>query len=512
MPVQPALIPLLVVIPLAVAFLLPILHKVKHSAAIANVVSTLAAIALFALTLSLLGSGEHLYWAGGWSPQRLIGVALYVDGLSKLLLLIINTVALMAVLFSTQYMARYTSRALYFSLFMLMVAGMNGVVITGDVFNLFVFLEIASIASYALVAFGCEGEELEASFKYLILGSIASAFILFGIGILYNQTGFLNLAQLSAHFNQFGMSRMAVMAACFFTLGFGLKAAMVPFHAWLPDAHPSAPAPISAMLSGVLIKALGIYVLARLFLNVFPVNHAFAVILMTLGAASMLIAGLVAIGQSDLKRLLAYSSISQMGYVVLALGIGADVISRGGLPSVAGLALFGALFHLFNHSAFKSLLFLCSGSIEHATGTRQLAEMGGLRKKLPVTGTCCRIAALSISGIPPFNGFWSKLIIVIAAAQAGHPWLAALAVIVAVLTLTMFVKVQRYALDGELPERYAKIKEAPALMGLAMVILALICLGAGILLMRSPLQQTILEPAKEALLQTAQYARLVLGG
>ena len=512
MATQASMLPLLVAIPLGVAFILPVFHKMRRSAAVADFISVAAAGALFIITLSLLGVNREIYWVGRWSPESIIGIGLYADGLSKLLLLIINTVSLAAVLFSIRYMVRYTSRILYFSLFMLMIAGMNGVVITGDMFNLFVFLEIASIASYSLVAFGCESEELEASFKYLILGSIASTLILFGIGMLYNQTGFLNMAQLSEHFHSVGMSRVTLMAGCFFIVGFGLKAAMVPFHAWLPDAHPSAPAPISAMLSGVLIKALGIYVLARLFLNIFPVSHAFAVILMILGAASMLIAGLLAIPQADMKRLLAYSSISQMGYVVMALGIGAGVLARGGSSMVAGLALFGALFHLFNHSAFKSLLFLASGAIEYATGTRQLREMGGLRKRMPVTGVCCRIAALSIAGIPPFNGFWSKLIIIIAAFQAGHPWLAALAVLVAFLTLVSFVKVQRYALDGELPERYRNIKEVPAFMGIGMAILALICVAAGILFLSYPLNDIIMEPAREALLKTSEYARLVLGG
>lgn len=494
------------------AFILPLFHRVKRSAKIADFVSIFSAGMLFVLTLSLFEDAREILWVGRWSPKSVVGISLYVDGLSRLLLLIINTVSLAVVLYSVQYMVRYTSRILYFSLFMLMVAGMNGVVITGDMFNLFVFLEIASIASYALVAFGCESEELEASFKYLILGSIASTFVLFGIGMLYNQTGFLNMAQLSEHFQTAGVSRLAVMAGCFFIVGFGLKGAMVPFHAWLPDAHPSAPAPISAMLSGVLIKALGIYALARLFLNVYPVSSAFGTIMMLLGAVSMLIGVLMAVGQWDFKRLLAYHSISQMGYVVLALGVGMGVLSRGGSTVVAGLALFGGLFHLFNHSAFKSLLFLSSGSIEYATGTRQLKEMGGLRKRMPVTGVCCRIASLSIAGIPPFNGFWSKWIIIIAAFLAGHPWLGALGVLVAFLTLVSFVKVQRYALDGELPERYRNVREVPAAMGLGMIILALICVAAGVLLLTPPLKSLIMEPARDALLKTSEYARLVLGG
>jgi len=167
--------------------------------------------------------------------------------------------------------------------------------------------------------------------------------------------------------------------------------------------------------------------------------------------------------------------------VVLALGIGAAVIAHGGPKAVAGLAIFGGLFHLFNHAAFKSLLFLCSGATEYATGTRQLKELGGLAHKMPITSGCCRVASLSIAGVPPFNGFWSKLIIIVAAVQAGYLWLAALATLVAFLTLVSFVKVQRYVIAGELPPQHAAVREVPASMCVAMVALAVVCLAAGLL-------------------------------
>jgi multicomponent Na+:H+ antiporter subunit D len=381
-----------------------------------------------------------------------------------------------------------------------MTAAMNGVVLAGDLFNLFVFLEIAAIASYALVAFGCESEELEAAFRYLVLGTVGSAFILFGVTVIYSLTGHLNMAKVAALLPK---GPAALLAAAALIGGLSLKAAMVPFHAWLPDAHPSAPAPVSAMLSGVLIKASGVYAIARLVFNVFGPTPQYATILIVLGAASMVIGMLLAVGQWDLKRLLAYSSISQAGYIILAFGVAAEVMSRAQPDqAVAGLCLLGGLFHLFNHATFKSLLFLASGSIEQQAGTRQLTEMGGLARRMRVTSFCCRIGALSIAGVPPFNGFLSKLIIIISLALAGHVLLCVLAAAVAVGTLLMYVKVQRYVLEGEPSERVGRVVEAPALMCAALVVLAVVCVAAGLAFV--PLRDYLLGPARDVLLRSTE--------
>jgi len=520
------LLPLIVALPLGVAFLMPLLEKLRAPEWLLDLLATLASVLLLLFSVRLVGADDMTYWMGGWdgTTKGIVGISLYCDGLTRLMLVTINLVSLMAAVFSIQYMRRYTSKGFYFCLFFLMVAGMNGVALAGDMFNFYVFLEVAAIASYALVAFGVESEELEASFKYLILGGLASTFVLFGIGILYNLTGTLNMAGIRGAMGGLAGNTALHVAAGFFIMGLGLKAAMVPFHAWLPDAHPSAPAPISAMLSGVLIKALGVYALARVFFSVLGPTTQYAAVLMTLGAISMLVGVLLAVGQWDFKRLLAYHSVSQMGYVVMALGIGGAVLARGGSKTVAGLAIFGGLFHLFNHAAFKSLLFLCSGATEYATGTRQLKELGGLAHRMPVTSGCCRVASLSIAGVPPFNGFWSKLIIIVAAVQAGYYGLGTLAALVAFLTLVSFIKVQRYVIGGELPERHAAVREVPASMCAPMVVLAVVCLTAGLLvpyLMEPNL--AFLDNARDALIAGvdqardavaagAEYARTALGG
>ncbi|RLC36035.1 MAG: NADH/ubiquinone/plastoquinone (complex I), partial [Candidatus Nealsonbacteria bacterium] len=354
-------------------------------------------------------------------------------------------------------------------------------------------------ASYALVAFGTERHELEAAFKYTVMSTVGSLFVLLGIVFLYSYTSTLNMADMANILAQKSASNVIIMVSVLFIMGFGLKAALVPFHAWLPDAHPSAPAPISAVLSGILIKSLGVYTLCRVFYNIIGINSSLSLILMVLGTLSMVIGVFLAIGQWDFKRLLAYHSISQIGYVILGIGLGTP------------LGMIGGLFHLFNHSVFKSLLFLNSGAVEYATGTRDLQKMGGLMTKMPITGTTSLVASMSIAGIPPFNGFWSKLIIIIACVQANHLGYAFWAVLASILTLASFMKVMKYAFFGKLREKWNKVEEVPIYMKLAMIILALICVVGGVLLIHN-ISEFFLKPATDVLLEGTKYADIVFKG
>ena len=490
------ILPLFVAIPLGSAFLVSLIKNKRFADLWANLtILSLLLLAIHSLFLVRL-NGVMVYKMGGWIPP--IGISLVLDGLTGLLLITVNLIALFATIYSISYMERYTSKGKFYVLFLLMVGGMNGVIITGDMFNLFVFLEIASVASYALVAFGVEAEELEASFKYMVLSCVASSFVLLGIGLLYSYTSSLNMADISRILQSKGSGYQIVpFVSVLFLMGFGLKAAIVPFHAWLPDAHPSAPAPISAMLSGVLIKALGIYAILRIFFSVLGISQSFLTVLMVLGALSMVVGVFLAIGQWDFKRLLAYHSISQIGYVILGISMGTP------------LGILGGLFHLFNHSVFKSLLFLNSGAVVYAAGTRDLRKMGGLREKMPVTSSTCMIASMSIAGIPPFNGFWSKLIIIIACIQAGHLGYAFWAVLASLLTLSSFMKVQRYAFFGKKKEGSQSIKEVPLSMRIPMIVLSLICIVGGILLIPA-LRNNFLGAATDVLLKGTDYARVVM--
>jgi multicomponent Na+:H+ antiporter subunit D len=458
------LIPLFIALPLTMSVLIQLFARRQALAAAWMACLTMLAMMLMALaTIGSAAGGEFIYNMGGWKTP--LGIDLRMDQLTVLLVVTINTIGLAVVLYAVDYMRQFTARPRFYSLFLLMITGMNGVVMTGDLFNLYVFLEIAAIASYSLVAFGCDRDGLEASFKYIVLGSVSSSLILIALALMYGVTGALNMAQVSGRVAEFGMDAPLVLAFSLFICGFAFKAALVPFHAWLPDAHPAAPAPVSAMLSGVLIKAIGIYVLARLIFNVFGAQPNILSLLCWLGVLSMVVGGLMAVGQQDIKRLFAYSSISQVGFMILGLGLGTP------------LGLVGALYHLVNHSMFKSLLFLNAGAVEYCTGTRHLDQLGGLNRAMPVTGATSLVGSMSIAGIPPFNGFWSKLIIILACVQAGRYGFAAVAVLMSIVTLGYQLKVQRGAFFSELPAALGEVKREPRLMALSMLLLAAGCVA-----------------------------------
>jgi multicomponent Na+:H+ antiporter subunit D len=243
---------------------------------------------------------------------------------------------------------------------------------------------------------------------------------------------------------------------------------VVPFHGWLPDAYSSAPSAVSVLLAGIVTKTSGLYTLIRLVDAVFGYGAPIRQLLLVAGLVSIVIGAVAALGQRDLKRMLAYSSISQVGYIVLGLGAG------------PGLGFAGAIFHLFNHSIFKSLLFVNSAAVERQSGTRDMDELGGIGSRMPVTGTTSVIAMLSTAGIPPFAGFWSKLLIVIAVWKSGHAGFAAAAVLASVVTLAYFLLMQRRVFFGKLAERCAGLREANAWALVPALLLAAITVAVGL--------------------------------
>jgi multicomponent Na+:H+ antiporter subunit D len=489
------LIFLFIGLPLLAAAVLPLIGKISRKF-LPDLVSNAVFFILFILAVTsgrqIISHGpilQQLSWLG--EP---VNIQVAVDGFSLFMLMAIALVTLCVGLFSINYMDHYGAKANFYALLLLMMTGMNGLVLVTDLFQVYLFLEVAAVASYALVAYGLEHDELEASFKYLMLSVIASAGILLSIALIFGMTGSLGFSAVAEGLQSLQAKGVVGFCAALFIMGFGLKAALVPFHAWLPDAHPSAPAPISAILSGLLIKVSGVYALTRIFFNVFGLTPALSQILMYLGAVSIVVAALLALGQNDLKRLLAYSSISQVGYVVLGLGIGTP------------LGIIGGLFHLFNHALAKGLLFLNSGSVQQSTGTRNLDEMGGLAKRMPITAATSLVGSLSISGVPPLSGFWSKLLIIMALVQSKLWFLAVVAVLASVLTLWYYLLFQRKAFFGKLNERWKEVKEAPFWMTAATVILALLSIGIGLFF--SAVIKTWIQPASEVL---ARGVHLMLG-
>ncbi|HQK88744.1 MAG TPA: proton-conducting transporter membrane subunit, partial [Acidobacteriota bacterium] len=319
------------------------------------------------------------------------------------------------------------------------------------------------------------------------LSVVATGLILVGLGIMYLNLGTLEFVELKLLLVAgSGPNTVFLLAAALFIAGFGLKAAIMPFHAWLPDAHPSAPAPISAMLSGVVIKVAGVYALTRLFFDIYPSPARVLNVFLILGVASMIGGALIAYFQSDIKRMFAYSSISQIGYILIGLGLGNP------------LGLIGALFHVLNHALFKSLLFLNSGALQYRTHTRDMNEMGGLEHRMRVTGITSIFGTLSIAGVPPFNGFWSKLFIILGALAAKQYVVAVLAIFLSVFTLGYFLLMQRRVFFGKLNLKWRDLKEVPLTMSLAMIFLAAQCLLVGIFF--NEVLRYLVEPAAAILL------------
>jgi multicomponent Na+:H+ antiporter subunit D len=494
----------LIIIPLAAAFVMLLARKrFKSSSDILAVAASLSLTVIsFVIALSTASGKAVVNNVGNWPPK--IGISLVADGLSSFMLVIANFITLVVSVYSIAYIKKYMDKWKYYSLLMLMAAGVNGVLATSDIFNLFIFMEIASIAVYALVAFGTEREAMEASFKYAVMSTVASSFILMGIAFLYSYTSTLNMADMAIVIASKGPSKVIAFVSVLFLMGFGLKAALVPFHAWLPDAYSSAPATIPAMSSGVLIKSLGVYVIIRIFFNVFGITQEVLNIFITLAVLSMLTGSIMAFGQSNIKRFFGYSSISQIGYIFLGLGIGTP------------MAIAGSLFHLFNHSAAKSLLFLNAGDIETNFKKTDLNKMSGaaVLARTPVCGYTNLAGMFSICGVPPFAGFWSKLIIILACIQARRPFVAFIAVFVSILTIAYYFRAMTPVLFGEKTgEAAIELKNKPSLtMNLAMIALSLICLFGGVLLLPNNIGNNLLNCARSAIENGCSgYAAILFG-
>jgi formate hydrogenlyase subunit 3/multisubunit Na+/H+ antiporter MnhD subunit len=340
--------------------------------------------------------------------------------------------------------------------------------VTNNVVMLYVAIEATTIFSGLLVAFYWDRRALEAGYKYLMLLTVGITFALFASVLLYASatpylggTNAMLLSELQG-VAAFIPRSVAIFVVALFVVGFGTKAGIAPFHPWLPDAHAEAPSPVSALLSGVMIK-MAAYALARTITIFFPEYPALTVFVVVLGAFTMLLGGIMALVQEDLKRLLAYSSVSQMGYVIMGLGFGTY------------LGVYGGLFHLLHHAVTKGLLFLCIGAVIYVTSARTMSELGGLGKRMPVTAVCFFIGAFSISGLPPFSGFMSKLTIFMAGAQAGMWSAVGIGIFTSLLTLIVVIRAGQAVFWGS-PKSSAlsleSIKEAPASLYVAMAALA----------------------------------------
>jgi multicomponent Na+:H+ antiporter subunit D len=460
----------LIFAPLIGAALMPILRKIWSRAT--SLVAVLIAVYLVVLTLGsacleLVGESELLY-------QKVVmggTMVLRIDGLALMALATISLVTLVTLIFSIGFPLDPDRRPGYNALILLAVTGMNGMVMASDLFSLFVFLEILSVASFILIAYQLDGFGIEGAFKYMMLSAVATIFLLTGIAIVFALSGGLTFTDLQGLVTKDGGSPLLQIALMLILGAFALKAGIMPFHAWLPDAYTAAPAPVSVFLGGIVTKVAGVYALFRLSLLVFDFANPSPLlqILLVFGAVSMVLGAFMALGQRDFKRMLAFSSISQIGYILLGVLTGSP------------LGIIGAGFHFFNHAVFKSLLFLNAGSVEAATGTRNFDELGGLAKQMPVTGVTSIIGLLSTAGIPPLAGFWSKLLIIIALWAAGYQLIALLAVITSLVTLAYLLSLQREVFFGKLRAGLEEITEVKPILYWPAIILAAVVILSGLL-------------------------------
>lgn len=378
---------------------------------------------------------------------------LRVDGLSALMEVLASLIGMIIVVYSLRYIPgrldieeprrlggpvpRDVRLSSYYGLLLLFLGMMNWTCATNSLVWLYVSLELTTLATALLVIFYWNRESLEAGYKYLMLVTVGVLFALMGLGLIYAAAaglpgtegrGVLLITEVGKVARQMPKA-LVLLANVFLVVGFGTKAGLAPFHAWLPDAHAEAPEPISALLSGIVIK-VGAYALARTITLFAPQPDYGAVVVFVaiMASASMVIGILMALVQDDLKRMLAYSSVSQIGYVIEGLGLGTY------------LGIYGGLFHLINHSLIKALLFLAAGAIVYVTGTRRISELGGLRQRAPITAFCFLVGALAIGGLPPFSAFMSKFTLFLAAAQKGLLWAAIIAVFTGLLTVACFVR------------------------------------------------------------------------
>jgi multicomponent Na+:H+ antiporter subunit D len=454
-------------VPLLGAALMPFLRKIWSKGT--GIVAIL--VTLYQIFITGWMAYQNLVLQQSINMERWIlnqAFALQIDGLSMVALLAIGLVGLVTVVFSINYPLDEDRRPGYYALILLAITGMNGLVMATDLFSLYVFMEIVSITSFILIAYQYDDFGIEGSFKYMMLSAVATVFLLVAIALLFALTGGVSFNELGAGVKGGGPVATLCFAFIFFALS--LKAGMIPFHGWLPDAYTSSPAPVSILLAGIVTKIAGVYTMIRVIMAVFGLNPAFLNLLMIIGAISTVLGAFFALGQKDFKRMLAYSSISQIGYIMMGFATGSP------------LGLIGAVFHFFNHAVFKSLLFINAGSVEAATKTRNFDELGGLAEKMPVTGVTSIIGLLSTAGIPPLAGFWSKLIIIVALWNAGFHFFAFVAVFASVVTLAYLLSLQRNVFFGKIREGLEGIKEvSPALYWPAIIMAAITVLG-GILI------------------------------
>ena len=458
-PLEPHYPALQVVLPMLIAPIVALLRPRGLAWAASTVASLMSFAIAIAMAMGTYAGQTYGYTMGGWEAPY--GIELNVDAFSSLMLLIVtgaSSLALLAGKSSIDQTIEDDRQPLFYSAWLLVLSGLAGILVSADAFNIFVFMEISSLASYVVIAGGADRRALPAVFKYLIMGTIGATFYLIGVGLIYMMTGTLNLADMELRIHEVADQRPILVAAGFITVGLALKAAVFPLHVWLPNAYTYAPHAVTVFLAACATK-VSLYVLLRFDFMVFQQNllgHElqFAAFLMPLAVLAILVGSAVALFETNIKRLLAYSSIAQIGYILL----GASLVTVTGLTA--------SVLHMFNHSLAKGGMFLAVMALAMRYSHLDLQSLAGAARKMPWTMGAFIIAALSLIGVPGTAGFISKWTLISAALDAGPLSIFLIAVIVvgslmAVVYIWRIIEITWFAPAAD---EAAEIGEAPLTM------------------------------------------------
>jgi multicomponent Na+:H+ antiporter subunit D len=420
--------------------------------------ATWSAFGTAALLLArVLAEGTISYEMGGWAAPW--GIEYRVDVVNAFVLVIVAAIGAIVTPFARDSIEQEIAEEripLFYTMYLLFLAGLMGITITGDVFNLYVFLEISSLATYVLISMGQDRRALTSAFSYLIMGSVGATFIVIGIGLMYVMTGTLNMADLAVRLPAVADTRTIPVAFAFLSVGISLKLALFPLHLWLPNAYTYAPSAVSAVVASTATK-VAVYMLLRFFFTIFGVLFSFEVmqldlLLIPLALIAAVTTSLVAIFQSNVKRLLAYSSLAQIGYIVLGIGFG----------TVTGLT--AGILHLFNHALMKGALFMAIGCVVYRIGTSDIEPMAGLGRRMPWTMAAFVAGGLSLIGVPLTVGFISKWYLILAVFESGWWPIAGVVLFTSLLAAIYIWRVVEVAYFRPAPAGGPEVTEAPLML------------------------------------------------
>ncbi|MBQ0041109.1 MAG: monovalent cation/H+ antiporter subunit D family protein [Clostridiales bacterium] len=468
---------LIVVCPLCAALLNLVLNRINEKLGKAVIVLSVAAsliMSVFVLA-QVITTGTIHYHMGNYDMP--LGIEFVIDTVNGLIVVLVSLIGFLTLLFSDNFGYKFKTRltkGAANTVLTLLIVGLLGMTLTGDVFNLYVFLEITSLSAYCLIALGGE-RGIFSAFRYLLVGTVAATFYLLGVAILYGVTGTLNMADMADILNEGGKDQAMLLAICFLVPAFGIKMALFPFHGWQPSAYSYSEAGAAPLITGVMGK-IPAYAMFRYLYCIYGTDFKyFNSILVIVGVFSvfgMLYGSIRAIAQTDIRKILAYSSVAQIGYISLGFAIGTPI------------ALCGAFLHMLGHAFMKGGLFFCTGAIRHKFGTVNIEDFGRIYKKMPLTCGTLTIAALSMVGIPPTVGFFSKWYLGSAAAMQGEWIYLAVLVISSLLNAIYFFRLIEKVFineDKSLKERvYDEFKTCGWKLVLPVVVCFIAILGLGL--------------------------------